>query len=88
VASFNYRLNLFGSPHAPQLANASTSQNFALLDLDAAVQWLYDNVASFGGDPERITIFGESAGSLAADAYTFAHPTDVRVKGVVHPSTG
>ncbi|KAG6889060.1 hypothetical protein C0995_004104 [Termitomyces sp. Mi166 len=80
VVSFNYRLNIFGFPNAPQLvSNEAKSQNFGFLDLDAVVQWVYDNIAAFGGDPERITLFGQSAGGIAIDAYTFAHPQDTRV---------
>jgi carboxylesterase type B len=81
VVSLNYRMNIFGQPNSPQLGSQSTSQNFGLLDLDAAVQWVYDNIASFGGDPERIVLFGESAGAAAIDAYTFFRPNDKRVKG-------
>ncbi|KAG6876786.1 hypothetical protein C0993_000447, partial [Termitomyces sp. T159_Od127] len=82
VVSFNYRLNIFGFPNAPQLiSNTTQPQNFGLLDLDAAVQWVHDNIAAFGGDPERIVLFGQSAGAVAIDAYTFAHPQDTIVKG-------
>ena len=52
-----------------------------MLDLDAAVQWVHDNIAAFGGDPDRISLFGQSAGSSAVDAYTFAHPHDTIIKG-------
>ncbi|KAG6827128.1 hypothetical protein H0H92_013130 [Tricholoma furcatifolium] len=87
VVTFNYRTNIFGFPNSPQLAsNTSQAQNLGLLDLDAAVQWVYDNIAAFGGDPERITIFGQSAGAAAVDAYTFAHPQDTRVKGAIEQS--
>jgi carboxylesterase type B len=83
VVTFNYRLSIFGQPNAPQLGSStSRSQNFGLLDVDAAVQWVYDNIAAFGGDPERIVLFGESAGATAVDAYTYAHPKDTKVKGV------
>ncbi|KAF9002936.1 carboxylesterase [Cyathus striatus] len=80
IVSFNYRTNIFGQPNAPQLVSSTKSQNFGLLDLDAAVQWVYDNIAAFGGDPNRITLFGQSAGGSAVDLYTFAHPNDERVK--------
>ncbi|KAF9002956.1 carboxylesterase [Cyathus striatus] len=81
IVTFNYRTNIFGQPNAPQLVSSTKSQNFGILDLDAAVQWVYDNIAAFGGDPNRITLFGQSAGSGAVDVYTFAFPNDQRVKG-------
>ncbi|KAG6856392.1 hypothetical protein H0H87_005010 [Tephrocybe sp. NHM501043] len=82
VVTFNYRLNIFGFPNAPQLVRDTTKpQNLGLLDLDAAVQWVHDNIAAFGGDPNRIVLFGQSAGGAAIDAYTFAHPQDTRIKG-------
>ncbi|KAG6902004.1 hypothetical protein C0995_005804 [Termitomyces sp. Mi166 len=87
VVTFNYRLNIFGFPNAPQLMNnASQSQNFGLLDLDAAIQWVYDNIVAFGGDPERIVLFGQSAGGIAIDAYTLANTQDTRVKGIIEES--
>ncbi|KAG6882999.1 hypothetical protein C0993_008346, partial [Termitomyces sp. T159_Od127] len=87
VVSFNYRLNIFGFPNAPQLMNStSQSQNFGLLDLDAAIQWVYDNIAAFGGDPNRIVLCGESAGGIAIDAYALANTQDTRVKGFIEES--
>jgi acetyl esterase/lipase len=81
IVSFNYRLNIFGFPNAPQLTNSSTSVNFGLLDIKAAIDWVYQNVEAFGGDPERITLFGESAGGVATDVYAFANENDRIVKG-------
>ena len=81
LVSFNYRLNIFGQPNAPQFVNASQTQNFGLLDMRAAVEWVHANIAQFGGDPERITIFGQSAGGSSVDAYSFAYPNDTIVKG-------
>ncbi|KAF4620391.1 hypothetical protein D9613_000964 [Agrocybe pediades] len=78
LVTFNYRLNIFGQPNAPQLG--SNNLNFGLLDVEAAVNWVHANIAEFGGDPERIVIFGQSAGAAAADAYAFAHPRDTIVK--------
>ncbi|KIJ50887.1 hypothetical protein M422DRAFT_244835 [Sphaerobolus stellatus SS14] len=86
VVTINYRLNIFGQPNAPQLFGSSVSQNFGLLDQKAAIQWVHANIASFGGDPNRIILFGESAGSISIDAYTYANPTDTIVKGVIQES--
>jgi carboxylesterase type B len=81
IVTINYRTNIFGQPNAPQLVSSTQTQNFGLLDIDAAINWVHSNIAAFGGDPERITIFGQSAGSVAVDAYAYVHPSDTTVKG-------
>lgn len=86
MVSFNYRTNIFGFPNAPQLVNQNQSQNLGALDIDTAIQWVFDNIAPFGGDPNRITIFGHSAGAALVTAFTFAHQNDTRVKGVIQQS--
>ncbi|RDB20701.1 Para-nitrobenzyl esterase [Hypsizygus marmoreus] len=58
-ASYNYRLSLFGFPHAAELAERGQTQNLGLLDTRAAVEWLHQNVARFGGDPMKITLGGD-----------------------------
>jgi len=66
VVSMNYRLGVFGYLAASQLDQESgTSGMWGLLDQIAALQWVRQNIASFGGDPNRVTIFGESAGAHA-----------------------
>ena len=67
----NYRLNVFGFLAHPELTRESphhASGNYGLMDQAAALQWVKKNVAAFGGDPEKITIAGESAGSFSVSA--------------------
>ncbi|KJA18226.1 hypothetical protein HYPSUDRAFT_205596 [Hypholoma sublateritium FD-334 SS-4] len=72
VVTINYRTNIFGQPNAPQFNPPGQAQNFGLLDIAAAIEWVHANIAAFGGDPGRITLFGQSAGSVAIDAYVYA----------------
>jgi para-nitrobenzyl esterase len=63
--SINYRLNRFGFFAHPSLADDNFGGNFGFMDQIAALKWVRDNINAFGGDPERVTIFGESAGGGA-----------------------
>jgi para-nitrobenzyl esterase len=84
VVTANYRLNVFGFLSHPLLAaeDGSTpySGNQALLDQHAALEWVRDNIAAFGGDPHNVTIFGESAGSFDV-CYHVASPLS---RGLFH----
>ncbi|MGP0035097.1 MAG: carboxylesterase family protein [Solirubrobacteraceae bacterium] len=61
IVSMNYRLNIFGFL-ADDKALGSNSGDYGLQDQQAALRWVQNNVAAFGGDPSKVTIFGESAG--------------------------
>ena len=67
----NYRLNIFGFFAHPELTQESpqhASGNYGYLDQAAALRWVHENIAAFGGDPGRVTIAGESAGSISVSA--------------------
>src|SRR5208282_1316518 len=71
VVTLNHRLNALGFLAHPQLTAESehrASGNYGVLDLVAALQWVRRNIAAFGGDPDEVTIAGESAGSEAVSA--------------------
>src|SRR5690242_1244695 len=71
TVTVNYRLGVFGFFATPALAAESPQHaagNYGLLDQVAALRWVRDNIAAFGGDPAQVTIAGESAGSIAVSA--------------------
>ena len=67
VVTLNYRLDILSSLYLPELTNENisywnTSGNYGTLDIVSALKWIQANIKSFGGDPTRVTLFGESAG--------------------------
>lgn len=69
--TMSYRLGVFGFFAHPELTAESpfgAAGNYALLDQQAALQWVHENISDFGGDPGRVTIAGESAGSFSVSA--------------------
>ncbi len=72
VVTVNYRLGIFGFFSHPELTRESphnASGNYGFLDQNAALKWIKANIGNFGGNPERITIGGESAGGSSVNAH-------------------
>ena len=87
LVTINYRLGPFGFLAHPALTEESdhgSSGNYGLLDQIAALRWVRDNIAEFGGDPGNVTIFGQSAGSWTV-CYLTASPL---AKGLFHKAIG
>ncbi|OLN86960.1 Cholinesterase 3 [Colletotrichum chlorophyti] len=78
MVSLNYRLNIFGFP-----GNPVSAPNLGLLDVRLAMQWVRDNVERFGGDVNRITMFGQSAGASLVDYYSYAYASDPIANGFI-----
>ncbi|MBC6989550.1 carboxylesterase/lipase family protein [Hymenobacter sp. BT491] len=71
AVTVNYRLGVFGFMAHPELSKESphhASGNYGFLDQSAALRWVQQNIAAFGGDPKKVTIAGESAGSMSVSA--------------------
>jgi para-nitrobenzyl esterase len=87
LVAINYRLGVLGFFAHPELTAESpehASGNYGMLDMIAALRWVRDNIAAFGGDPGNVTIFGESAGSFAVSEL-MASPL---AKGLFHKAIG
>ena len=90
-ANIQYRLGAFGYLHTPELGNS----NLALNDQRNALIWIQQFIAGFGGDPERVTVFGESAGAMSICAHMLSSPPAsgplfqrvVLMSGVLGPTT-
>jgi para-nitrobenzyl esterase len=92
VVTLNYRLGAFGFLAHPALAAESPHHaggDYGLLDQIAALQWVRRNIARFGGDPSRVTIFGESAGGMSVGAL-IASPLakDLFQRAILESGTG
>jgi para-nitrobenzyl esterase len=76
LVTINYRLGVFGFLATADLAKEAdgAAGNYGLLDTVAALQWVKENIKKFGGDPDNVTIFGESAGSFAVSTLMAAAP--------------
>ncbi|RAR00095.1 alpha beta-hydrolase [Stemphylium lycopersici] len=74
VVTANYRTNVFGFPASPELP--LTERNLGFLDQRFALEWVQRNIHAFGGDPSKVTVFGESAGAFSIDAMLTSYPRD------------
>lgn len=89
--SFNYRVGVFGFLALPELSQESpdkVSGNYGLLDQIAALKWIKENVAAFGGDPDKVTIAGQSAGSMSVGAMVMSPLANGLFRGAITESGG
>jgi para-nitrobenzyl esterase len=89
TVTVNYRMGVFGFFAHPQLSRDSGyggSGNYGLLDQHAALLWVQENIAAFGGDPSRVTIAGESAGSMSVSAHMASPLSKNLMAGVIGQS--
>jgi para-nitrobenzyl esterase len=91
AVTVNYRLNIFGFLAHPELSAEApyhASGNYGFLDQQAALLWVRDNIAAFGGDPDRVTIAGESAGSISVNAQMVSPLSKGLIAGAIGASGG
>lgn len=70
MVAFNYRLGPFGFCSHPDLTDENgVCGNYGLFDQTAAIQWVRDNISAFGGNPDKITLMGQSAGAMSVDIH-------------------
>lgn len=81
IITMNYRVNIFGFPAAE-----GAHQNVGLLDQRMIVEWARDNIAAFGGNPEQMTLWGQSAGAASTGMYGYSYPDDPVVKSLISDS--
>ncbi|KAA8903280.1 Alpha/Beta hydrolase protein [Sphaerosporella brunnea] len=80
--NLNHRMNIFGFPNSPELEGV---QNFGIQDVAAALDWIHENIAAFGGDPSHIVLGGHSSGSVMVDHYLWTHK-DTWLAGAIEMS--
>jgi para-nitrobenzyl esterase len=91
VVTVNYRLNVFGFLAHPELskeASYKASGNYGLLDQLAGLKWVQKNIAAFGGDPKKVTIAGESAGSISVSMHMASPLSKNLIAGAIGESGG
>ena len=90
LVTINYRLGTFGFLSHPELtAEQGQSGNYGTMDQIAALQWVRDNIAQFGGDPANITIFGQSAGAMSVKTLLISPMSkDLMAKAIIQSGGG
>ena len=91
LVTINYRLGVFGFLTHPFLTEESphhVSGNYGILDQIAALKWVHNNIAAFGGDPDNITILGQSAGAGSVKTLVSSPLTDGLIKKAIIQSGG
>lgn len=88
IVSINYRIGILGLLTHPILTDSKTgySGNWGFLDQIAALQWVHDNIQLFGGDPDNLTIFGESAGGASVNLLMISPKTRGLFRRVISQS--
>ncbi|KAI9038834.1 Carboxylesterase [Aspergillus affinis] len=81
LVTINYRTNIFGFSNSPAIND--DSKNVGLYDQRLALDWVKTNIASFGGDPSKITIFGESSGASSVDRLITSPPDPVPYRAAI-----
>jgi para-nitrobenzyl esterase len=91
LVSIAYRVNQFGFLALPELSAESpnhVSGNYGILDQIAGLEWIQKNIAAFGGDPNKVTIFGESAGGISVSMLCASPLTKGLISGAISQSGG
>lgn len=91
MASVEYRCNIFGYMAHPWLSEENDmhiSGNYGTLDQIAALNWLYENIDAFGGNPEDITVFGQSAGAMSVQTLVSSKLTTGKIQKAILQSGG
>ena len=89
AVSIEYRQGVFGFFHLSHLADGKDypdAQNLGLMDQMMALKWIHENIASFGGDPDNVTIFGESAGAGSVTLLPLVEGSHAYIKRVIAES--
>lgn len=91
LVSVEYRCNIFGFLAHPWLSEENElgiSGNYGMLDQVAALKWVYENIRAFGGDPENITVFGQSAGAMSCQTLVSSPLTGNMIAKAIFQSGG